>query len=353
MIMGVRSWLRDRLAQSTGSSPQGLDLLTDHPAALELPELAGIDLTGALRPWSVARLELIMREAAVNPSPATLQAARQARHCLSVFWLAAPSDQLAELYSGPIGQLQRLQLEGPLVRQALARDEQRWLAQLTEQLASPEQKPRQHNLLLAAIPYTRPGGFRVGNPLEKLPDWLIEDYAAYCDPALQAQLQEPVGLLEAAREDVGESAEVTLDQLLPLTEHRGDEVMAWFRDEQAVERMTDLIERYSIHPEDTEILEELSGLRCIVAQLWLDIDSDQGENLYKTPVGGVTRALIRANFGSQLVDAQDQQIRAAMTSPDSAEALLAMLLFYPAGSVSLGASSSLPVWLAEELDTLQ
>jgi hypothetical protein len=67
----------------------------------------------------------------------------------------------------------------------------------------------------------------------------------------------------------------------------------------------------------------------------------------------VTRALIRANFGRELLDVQDQQIRAAMTSPDSAEALLAMLLFYPAGSVSLGASSSLPAWLAEELDTLQ
>ena len=55
----------------------------------------------------------------------------------------------------------------------------------------------------------------------------------------------------------------------------------------------------------------------------------------------------------ELVDAQDQQIRAAMTSPDSAETLLALLLFYPAGSVSLSDSSSLPAWLAEELDTLQ
>ena len=103
--MGIRGWLRDRLAQSTASPSQGLDLLTGHPGALELPELAGIALTGAVRPWSVARLELIMREAAVNPSPATLQAARQARHCLSVFWLAVPSDQLAEFYAGPIGQL--------------------------------------------------------------------------------------------------------------------------------------------------------------------------------------------------------------------------------------------------------
>ena len=175
-----------------------MDLLTDQVGVLELPEWAGLDLSGSVRPWSVARLELIMREATVHPSSATLQAARQARHCLSAFWLAAPSDHLHALYDGAIGDLQRLQLEGPLVRQPLAKDEQRWFDQLLQQLASPEHKPRQQNLLLAAIPYTRPGQFSVGNPLEKLPDWLIPDYAAYCDPALQAQLQEPVGLLEPA-----------------------------------------------------------------------------------------------------------------------------------------------------------
>ena len=79
---------------------------------------------------------------------------------VSVFWLAAPSDCLETLYSGAIGGLQRLQLEGPLVRQVLAKDEQRWFDQLVHQLAVPEQKARQHNLLLAVIPYTRPGQFR-------------------------------------------------------------------------------------------------------------------------------------------------------------------------------------------------
>ena len=196
--MGVRGWLRDRLTTPMTSSPPLLDLLSDQHASLDLPELANIDPSGQVRPWSVSRLDQIMREAATNPSVASLQAARQARHCLSAFWLAAPSDCLETLYCGAIGGLQRLQLEGPLVRQVLAKDEQRWFDQLVHQLAAPEQKARQHNLLLAVIPYTRPGQFRVGNPLEKLPDWLIEDYAAYCDPELQAQLQEPVGLLEPA-----------------------------------------------------------------------------------------------------------------------------------------------------------
>ena len=348
--MGLRRWLLQTLAQqSSASSPSGLDLLSGAAGQMVLPDHAGIDLAGAVRPWSVARLESIIREAAVNPSPATLQAARQARHCLSVFWLAAPSDQLELLYNSPIGALQRLQLEGPLVRQELAQDERRWLDQLQQQLTDPAQKPRQFNLLLALMPYTRPGQLSVEAPQTTLPDWLLVDYAAYCDPELQSQLQEPVGLLEAAREDGIETAEA----LEPLASQRGDEAMALFRDEQALTQMTALINRYSLNPEDRDVLEELSGLRCIVAQLWLDIEPAQAQSLYNTPVGLVTRSLITANFGSELVDAQDQRIRTALTNPDSPEGLIAMLLFYPAGAVSVDDNAMLPDWLAKELDTLQ
>ena len=84
--------------------------------------------------------------------------------------------------------------------------------------------------------------------------------------------------------------------------------MALFRDEAALSRMTSLINRYSLDAEDQDVLEELSGLRCIVAQLWLDIKTAQAQGLYDTPVGLVTRSLITANFGQELVDDQDQRI---------------------------------------------
>ena len=103
--MGLRSWLHRKLVQPKVLPSSGLDLLSGDSGQLERPDFAGIDLAGAVRPWSVARLEAIMREASVNPSAATLQAARQARHCLSVFWLAAPSDQLELLYASSIGVL--------------------------------------------------------------------------------------------------------------------------------------------------------------------------------------------------------------------------------------------------------
>ena len=129
--------------------------------------------------------------------------------------------------------------------------------------------------------------------------------------------------------------------------------MALFRDEAALSRMTSLINSYSLDSGDQEVLEELSGLRCLVAQLWLDVEPTQAQGLYDTPVGLVTRSLITANFGQELVDDQDQQIRAAFSAPDSPESLIAMLLFYPAGAVTVKDTTSLPPWLVEELETLQ
>ena len=345
--MGLRRWLLQTLAPPSEVSAPALDLLSGPTGHVELPAIAGIDHSGAVRPWSVARLEVIVRDASLNPTSATLQAARQARHCLSAFWLSAPSDQLELLYGSAIGALQRLQLEGPLVHQDLARDEQAWCDQLQHQLDDPKQKPRHCNLILALMPYTRPRQMRVASPIDALPDWWLPDYAAYCEPDLP--LQEPVALLEAA----SDSPKDSIESLQPLASRRGEEAMALFRDEEALSRMTSLINRYSLDSEDQDVLDELSGLRCIVAQLWLDIEPTQSKGLYDSPVGLVTRSLITANFGQELVDEQDQQIRAAFSAPDSPESLIAMLLFYPAGAVTVKDRASLPTWLAQELETLQ
>ena len=349
--MGVRRWLQNHLVPATASRSAALDLLSESPDQISLPALAGIDLAASVRPWSVTRLESIMQEAALHPSALTLQAARQARHCLSVFWLAAPTDQLEELYASAIGDLQRLQLAGSLVRQELARDEQRWCDQLAEQLNSPGQRPRHLNLLLALMPYTRPGKLALSNPLNRLPNWLLGDYIGYCEPALEEKLQEPVGLLEAADAPEEQALPAALE---PLTEKRGDDAMDWFQNDEALSQMTDLINRYSQDSSDENVLEELSGLRCVVAQLWLDIEESQIQSLYEqTSVGLVTRSLITCNFGQELFDEHDRRAREALTPPKSPAGLIAMMLFYPLGAVDIEDSESLPDWLNRELNTLQ
>ena len=126
-----------------------------------MPQWAELDLRLSERPWSVSRMSVLLQEAALQPSVVTLQAARRVRHRLSTFWLEAPTDHLEDLYQGALGSLQHELMQGPLMRQVLARDERQWLDQLTAALSQPDQKPRQANLLVAWMPYASAIGLTV------------------------------------------------------------------------------------------------------------------------------------------------------------------------------------------------
>ena len=347
--MGLRSWLKARLGLSADAGRPGLEpinLVEEAPLQLELPEQAGIDLTLVQRPWSVARLTAIVRNAQRNPSASSLQAARQARHCLSSFWLVAPVDQLEEFYGGAIGTVQRRLLEGLLPQQPLAADERQWRDQLASRLSDGNQASQQLNLLLALMPYFPPHSLTVPDALEALPRWLLKDYVVYCEPELKAQLEGPAGLLPGTGSE---------DSVL-LSERRGEEAMAWFRDEEALSRMQALLNLYAMDPRDAETREELAALRRVAAQLWLDVDPSQLQTLYGTPVGLLTRGLITAGFGQELVDEDDQRARQLLAplvedlrAPRAINALLAALLFYPLQKIEIEDGNALPAWLLEEL----
>ena len=172
-------------------------------------------------------MSVLLQEAALQPSVVTLQAARQVRHRLSTFWLEAPTDHLEDLYQGALGSLQQELMQGPLMRQVLARDERQWLDQLTAALSQPDQKPRQANLLVAWMPYASAIGLTVVDPSHALPQWLLSDYVRFCEPGLEEELNRPMALLEPA--DPPQVEEIT-----PLSNRRGEEAMAWFKDEAAL-----------------------------------------------------------------------------------------------------------------------
>ena len=340
--MGLRSWISQRF----GSAPQRVDLLTPTTVTIDPPSRAGIDASALPMPWSVARLQALFEAMELQPSSATDQAARLARHQLSRFWLAAPVDQLEMLYAGAIGALQRHQLKGPLVQQDLAQDEQRWRDQLLARLNDPNHAPARVNCLLAVMPYCKHGKLRLNDPLGSLPDWLLNDYSVYCEP----ELVMPVGLLEPAPEAVS---------CLPLSDRRGEDAMVWFRDETALQRMEALINAYSGGQVSDELRLELGQLRRVIAQLWLDVEPVQLQTLDQTSVGEVTRALIRSGFGHELLDASDEQARrqlgelaADFSQPGAAGALLATLLFYAPEKVSFDSTDGLPEWCVSLLHEL-
>ena len=330
--------------QTPLGSPR-VDLVDPGDVQLPVPKRIGLASIELPQPWSVARLSALFREAAHQPSASTLQAARIARHRLSCFWVSAPVDQLEILYGSDLGALQVLLLDGPLVRQGLAQDEQQWADRLRGLIAAPEQQSRQLNLLLALIPYTQPGELSLANPLELLPAWLLPDYIGYCQPELQAELNQPAGLLEPSRE-----------VMEPLTERRGEDAMAWFRDQGTLQHMRDLIARFSEQPDSDDLVAELTGLRVVLAQLWLDVEPSQLQTLWQTPAGEITKALIQVGLGHRLLDAQDQRARqqlveqaSDLSQPNAPAVIMAMLMFYPPERVGFKSTDQLPEWFVEVL----
>ena len=185
-LMGLRTWVKQQLGMAPASA--SVDLLQATLQELPAPRRLGLDLKVPAQAWSTARLTLLFREAALQPSVTSLQAARLARNSLSFFWLTAPVDQLEALYASDLGELQRFQLAGPLVHQPLAIDEKQWRDQLLALVTAPAERFRLVNLLLALLPYTRPGQFQIERATDLLPDWFIRDYADHCDPQLKHQL---------------------------------------------------------------------------------------------------------------------------------------------------------------------
>ena len=362
--MGLRTWVKQQLGMAP--VPDAIDLLGPPPISIPVPKRVGLELSLPDRSWSVARLHALFRDAAQLPSPSSLQAARVARHRLSQFWLTAPVDQLELLYASPLGDLQRMLLEGQLPRQPLAEDERQWRELLAERMVQPEQHSRLLNLLLALMPYTSPDKFKLSQAETLLPDWLLLDYAVHCDPALRLRLEGPAGYLNPAVES-GAATEGSDDSVLEglelpvISEQRGEEALAMFGDAEVVRKIKALITLYGLAPDDQETLEELSGWRQLLAQLWLDVDAQDLEALFNSAVGETTNQMIRSGFGSLLMNDKDEAIRPQLkrcaeqldvAEPDHQGLIFATLLYFPANKIEFDQVAGLPDWLVEALESL-
>lgn len=357
-----------------GASSAGqplINLVADvEPEPLPAPPSLGIDSTPLPFPWTVTRLERIIRAANGRPTdPDLLLQARHARHCLSRFWLGAPIDQLETLYATPIGQVYRLLLHGVLRAQPLAADEAAWKQQLAQRLQDDFEVPERFNLLLAVMPYCDHGQLRLGQPAVQLPSWLISDYATCFDRSLLDQLDLPIGLLDPSGTPqlhgadqgppippLAASAPTAPPRNLPvLSAIRGREGFARFQEREFIDRMNGLINLYLIDRQDQEVVRELLELRRLVAQIWLDATSESLEPLLRSDFGQIYRALLASDLGAETVQAGDLEPRQLLTElagdlrhPACSQALLAVMVFYPQGSMDLGDSRELrPLWLQQ------
>ncbi|MFO7628566.1 MAG: hypothetical protein R6W06_03425 [Prochlorococcaceae cyanobacterium] len=330
------------------------------PLQLPPPPPLGIRTDTSMTPWALSRVAGIFREVGRQPSEQALREARFARHCLSSFWLNAPIDQLETLYAGPLGQIYALMLDGVLTSQPLAADEEAWRDDLQERLVADFDRPQRLNLVLALMPYFPPEGMKVSEPLATLPRWFLLDYARFCDPALEEQLLQPVGLpaIGAARTGLMElEAEEPL-KVPVLAEYRGAEALELVDREVFRQRMTGLLNLYRLDQQDLEILDELARLRRQLGQLWLDLVPEKLESLYRSPTGDLYRQLLSSPFTAAPLSEDDRELRnrlatqvADLNKEGALNVLLAVLPFFAPGKVELAAGQEalIPAWLLEEV----
>ena len=327
-------------------------------------------------PWSSARLAAIFAEVNRNPTGAPLMEARQARQALSKFWLHAPVDQLEPLYRSVIGQTYRTLVGGRLAELTLVMDEQQWRDAISQKLREAAGKPQAANLLLAVMPYYARGSMRVSDPLRTVPQWLMQDYAALYEPDLLQRIQQPAGLLGPSRPSLmGLPARSTPVALPPsavasvqqpqqqpaqppvLSPLRGQDAYNQIQEADFASRMSGLINLFTIDPGDEDVNRELGNLRRLLGQIALDMDAAQLEALYRSSYGELHRQLMRCGFASAPISQQDAKDRSQLAGlvanikqPGGLNALLAALLFYPAGKIQIsGSENLLPGWLLSEL----
>ena len=328
-----------------------------------------------ITPWSAGRLAVIFNRCNQLPDERSIADARAARMVISKFWLSAPVDQLEALYVSGIGNAYRILLAGRLPALPLNGAETDWKQRLAGHLVESFGSHETTNVLLAVMPFYERNGMRVADPLRQVPAWLLKDYAERCDPSLLSLLRGSGGtaqLLPAGGAGLGpQQGAIALPgagalggaaqapPLPALAERQGPECMPLIQDQAFLGRVSGLINLYAIDPNDAELKEDLAQQRRQVAQIWLDVETDQLEALYRTAFGQLTQNLIASGFWREPVSAEEDlarqqlaQVVSVMQHPRSLNALMGALLYVSPQSVSVAGSQLLPPWLVQELRIL-
>ena len=284
--------------------------------------------------WSASELLVVLGQPADRPDQESNRLARQARHRLSLFWLASPGDLLEQLYASDLGEAQRLCIRNPQLEGPLLVDEQLWRQQLQALLQASVGQATFLSYWLALMPYLKVGELRLDQPETVLPSWLLDDYRLLCE-------QNP-----------------SVVDPLPLTRKRGDAAIRWLHEDAVLARAVVLLNGFQLDPAAPAQAKELADLRSVVAQVWLDISPEQLQGLFESPLGLLTRSLVTGGFNAVTInERQRAQAKALQEQLQKSsleqvpQHLLAALLYEPALSLSCS-EADLPGWFQDELRSM-
>jgi hypothetical protein len=342
--MGLKSLWQRSSAHLRQPLKPGIDLLGSNQTCFPPPKQLGLNLAPAAPAWSLQRLTSIIQQLGEQPTAELMLEARYGRHCLSRLWLEVPVDQLAAIWQGPIGKLQRQIINSPLRQQPLSRDERRWRHRLLTELNSNEPAADRWNHLLAAVLYLEQNELPETIHADALPSWL-SDFTSWCTSGRQ----EPRALLSpGAASNEAETAK--LPRLITTT---GQELLEQLGEPSSQKRALGLLRLLQVDPDDQEVIEELQALRLMLAQLLLDVDQGSLETLYRSPIGDLYRQLVQSSLCRRDLSPSDaeyrDQLMQLLLETDSTRddaLLLAVALFHPIERIEINLDTfELPSWL--------
>jgi len=287
-------------------------------------------------------------------------AALNHRDELMRFWLAAPVDQLEQLWNGGLGPLTK-QLVTKLdsgtnfnVQQRSLRDE---LNQKLGQIGLTQ--PFAHQLLIALFLVSPPGLFKVANASAVLPTWLYLSYQElYETPSKQQAVSKSQTVLgsskPAAVQTLGDFGSVP-DPDFGIFPNSLDDLVG---NRIQLNRLLGLSNLYYIDPEDREIAQELLSLRRSLAELIKRSPEPSLEAIWATDLGDRYWALVRSGVQNEPLNSIDQALLDESTrmlssdngggfgTPGAINALLVAMMFFKPGSMRVeAAEQKLPGWL--------
>ena len=274
------------------------------------------------------------------------------RDLLVRFWLAAPQDMLASLWSSPVGESTKqlvLQLDPEY---AFSPDQISLRNAIGRRLQDGFQAPMSIQLLIANFLLSPPGLLRINNPQGNLPDWLLSDYQMLYEglPSISAQ--------EAANPALGSSQ----NQPSPQTNVPQPDFGAFPSTLQELVgnriQLNRLLGLYYIDPDDREILQELRQVRLSLIEAIERCQESELEKLWSTDLGDRYWALVRSGIQKEsltpaeerkkqeIVDKLNTSSGGGFGTPGAVNAfLIAMVLFEPGTMRVDDADRKLPAWL--------
>ena len=98
------------------------------------------------------------------------------RDLLARFWLAAPEDQLSNLWLSPVGEATKQLVRELDPKYVFTSDQIALRDAIGQRLQAGFQAPLAVQLLIVNFLYSPPGLLRINNSQTNLPDWLLADY---------------------------------------------------------------------------------------------------------------------------------------------------------------------------------